>query len=95
MVVPEQEVEGPLIAGSGRLLTTTDLVAVLVQPAALVTVTVYVVFVKGLTVIEAVDTPVLQAYVPPPEAVRVILEPIQTSEGPLIEADGRLLTVTV
>jgi hypothetical protein len=46
----------------------------LLHPSALVTVTVYVVFELGETVIAAVVAPVLHKYVAPPDAVSVALD---------------------
>ena len=54
------------------LLTVTVTDAVAVQPAALLTVTVYVVVLAGLTVLFAVVVPLLHAYPVPPLAVRVV-----------------------
>ena len=58
----------------------------------------------GLTVIAAVAAPLLQEYVPPPEAVRVAEAPAQTVPSLLVapdvsltamEADGSEFTITV
>jgi hypothetical protein len=51
----------PVIVAIGKALTVTVLVAVAVQPFALVTVTVYVALAVGLTLIDAVVSPVLHA----------------------------------
>ena len=69
----------------------------LVQPSALVTVTVYVVVEFGETVIAAVVSPVLHKYVPPPDAVSVALDcPWHMEEAePEMLHEGTALTVTV
>jgi hypothetical protein len=58
--------------GSGFTVTVVE--QELVHPAALVTVTVYVVVTVGLTVIVAVVAPVLQRNDVPPDAV-IVFEP--------------------
>jgi hypothetical protein len=70
--------------------------AVVVQLAALVTVTVYVVFVVGETVFVApLPKPLLQAYVPPPFAVSVCEVPSHIlGDNGEIEAVGKAFTVT-
>jgi hypothetical protein len=75
------------------MLTVTSSVSL--QPLASVTVTVYVVVANGFTVIEAVEAPVFQEYVPPPVADKVVLSPehIVTS-GPALTVGSRF-TVTV
>jgi hypothetical protein len=81
-----------LAVGNG--LTVTVLVAVAVHPLALVTVTVYVAFAVGLTLIDAVVSPVLHAYVPPPVAVNDVEPPLQITDVPVILVVGNGLTVT-
>jgi len=62
----------------GKAFTTIAWVIVAVQPpVADVPVTVYVIFAVGLTVIAAVVALLLQVYVLAPEAVRVVVPPIQ------------------
>jgi len=73
-VVPDVSVTAIAGTGSGFTVMVDDAVAV--QPIS-VTVTVYEVVVPGVTVIAAVVAPVLQEYVPPPEAVRVADAPAQ------------------
>jgi hypothetical protein len=92
--------EPPLITGIG--LTETVTVAVLLQPAALVPVTVYVIVDVGLAVTLApvvADNPVDgdQLYVEPPVAVKPVEKPLQiaTLEPPLITGIGLIVTVTV
>lgn len=58
---------------TGNGLTVTVVLAVAVQPKALVTVTVYVVVATGLTVVEDVVAPLVQRYEPPPVADNVVL----------------------
>ena len=85
------------ILHEGTLLTVTVLVQELVQPCALVTVTVYVVFELGETVIAAVVAPVLHKYVPPPDAVSVALDcpwHMEEVEAEMLH-EGTALTVTV
>jgi hypothetical protein len=60
-----------------------------------VTVTVYIVVICGLTTLIWEVTPLLQEYVNPPEAVSVVLTPAHIVVFPLIDAVGRLFTVTV
>ena len=75
-------------------MTVTVPDAVAVQPAPLVTVTVYVVVDVGFTEMEAVVAPVFQRYVPPPEAVIVAVWPLQIV-ALVAAAAGNGLTVTV
>ena len=92
--------EPPLIAGNGLTVTVTT--AVLMQPAPLVPVTVYVVVPAGLAVTlapVAADNPVDgdQAYeVELPVAVNVVDEPahIATLDPLLIAGNGFTVTVT-
>jgi hypothetical protein len=58
---PLQGLKVPVIVGVGRVFTVTAVDVVPVQPFELVTVTVYVVLVEGVTVMAAVVAPVLQA----------------------------------
>ena len=69
-------------AGTG--FTVMVLVAVAEQAFAFVTVTVYVVVTAGVTVMAAVVAPVLQAYVPPPVAVKVAEAPAQMMPSLLV-----------
>ena len=83
-----------LHTGAGFTVTVTE--HVLVQPLALVTVTVYVVVTLGLTVIEAVVADVLHRNDVPPDAVNVA-EPfgqIEGLAGDMLHVGGGL-TVTV
>ena len=89
---PAQMVLAPVIVAGGAEYTITDLAADAVQPAALVTVTRYVVLVVGDTVVAAVVAPFDQEYVPPPEAVRVVLEPLHIGDVPVMLATGSALT---
>jgi hypothetical protein len=83
-----------LHVGSGFTVTVVE--HELVHPAALVTVTVYVVVVVGLTVIAAVVAPVLQRKDIPPDAVSVAEPPIQIiGLGHVMLHTGNGLTVTV
>jgi hypothetical protein len=61
VLAPLQITDVPVMLAVGNGLTVTVLVAVEVQPFALVTVTVYVTFADGLTLIDAVVSPVLHA----------------------------------
>ena len=78
-----------------QLLTVMDTLDDRLQPLALVTVTVYVVFVVGDTEIAAVVAPLLHRYVPPPLAVKVVAVPLQTLVLPEIATVGNGFTVTV
>jgi hypothetical protein len=84
----------PVIVAIGKALTVTVLVAVAVQPFALVTVTVYVALAVGLTLIDAVVSPVLHEYVPPPAAVNDVEPPLHITFVPVMLAVGNGLTVT-
>ena len=57
---------------TGKEFTVTVLLVVAVHPAALVTVTVYVVVDVGEIVMEVELLPVFQAYPVPPEAVNAV-----------------------
>ena len=73
---PEQMEVFPLIAGIGAGFTvTTVLVSLLQNP--LLTLTEYVVLTRGDTIILLVVAPLLQEYLLPPEALRVIVLPSQ------------------
>jgi hypothetical protein len=85
----------PVILAVGNGLTVTACAAVAVQLLPFVTVTVYVVFTEGVTVMAAVVAPLLQEYVPPPAAVKVVLAPLQITDVPVMLAVGNGLTVTV
>jgi hypothetical protein len=91
---PLQITDVPVMLAVGNALTATPLLAVDVQPLPLVTVTVYVAFAVGLTVMAAVVAPLLQEYVPPPVAVKVVLPPLQITDVPVMLAVGNGLTVT-
>jgi hypothetical protein len=78
----------------GGITTETVLLVVALQPAAVVTVTSYVVFEAGLTVIGFTVWVVLHKYVAPPVAVNVAVPPAQI-EALLTPATGKGLTVTV
>jgi hypothetical protein len=72
---PAQIGAGVLTVNVGNGLTVTVADSVSEQPIALVTVTVYVVLLAGVTVIDAVVAPVLHAKTVPPAAVSVVLAP--------------------
>ena len=79
----------------GTAFTVTVTLSVDVQLAPLVTVTVYVVFEAGDTVIDAVVSVVLHSYVPPPVAVNVVDVPLQMVALVPASAVGTEFTVTV
>ena len=83
------------MAGFGNGLTVTVTEVAAEQPLASVTVTEYVVVAVGLTVMEAVDCPLLQLYEEPPEAVRVVDSILQMTLSPVMAGFGNGLTVTV
>jgi len=84
------------IDGVGKAFTVTVALVLAVHPAALVTVTVYVVVVAGFIVIADVVAPVLQLYPVPPLAMSVVLSPSQIlAEAGAIEGVGKAFTVTV
>src|SRR5688572_450750 len=87
---------GHVIAHGGAGLTVTVVEQVLVQPLAVVTVTVYVVVEAGLTVIEAVVAPVLHRNDAPPDTERVTEPPTQIDglDGVIVHG-ACWLTVTV
>ena len=71
----------PVIPAVGSVFTVTTLLAVAVQPLVPVTVTVYVPPVVKLPD-KATAELLLQAYVPPPVAVKVTLPPAQKVVAP-------------
>ena len=84
---------GPELA-KGVVVTLTVWLVLAVQLFASVTVTEYVVFTEGVTVIKAVVEPLLHLYVLPPVAVKVVLVPLQILVVPVMLATGKGLTVT-
>ena len=102
----DPDISATAIIGVGSALTVTVEEEVAVHPSAFVTVTVYVVFVLGETVIAAVvcGGVVFQLYEVPPLAVSVALSPVQIvpSLGVLpdmsvttMDGVGNAFTVTV
>jgi len=93
---PVQIVTGVQMLQTGPGVTVTVVLQELLQPFALVTVTVYVVVTVGLTVIAAVVAPVLQRNDVPPVAVSVDGPPAQTVglDGVMLHT-GAGVTVTV
>jgi hypothetical protein len=95
--VPPKHIDDGVAAAVtlGRLFTVTLSVVVLVQPLALVAVTVYVVVTVGETVGEPVKLPGTQEYDVPPVALNTLEPPKQIVVG---DADattlGTLFTVT-
>jgi len=83
-----------LITGTGAVFTTTICVAVALQ-IAFVTVTVYVVVLFGCMVMLLVVAPLLQLYVPPPVAVKMVLSPLHIVSVPLMLVTTPLSTVIV
>jgi len=79
---PTHIVVAPLIEAVVVVIVTVDC-AVLVQPL-FVTVTVKVF--AAFTVVEAVVPPSLHAYMPPPDAVNIVLPPAHIVVAPLIVA---------
>ena len=83
-------VNGGVMPAVGKpALCVIAIVSVSVQPLAPVTVTVYVPL--ALTVVVAVVAPLLQAYVPPPVAVKLMLVVVQVNSvvaGGVIPAVG-------
>lgn len=95
VVSPMQIFVLPDMDAVGKEFTVT-VVEVVLEQAPLETVTVYVVFVVGESVIVAEVAPLFhQEYVPPPEAVRVAISPAQMAVLPLMPAVGTEFTVTV
>jgi hypothetical protein len=98
VVPPEQIVlNDALLLTVGRGLTVIVLVAIFVQPVALVPVTVYVVVAVGDTVTDDPDKlPGFQVYVAAPFAVSVVVPPEQiVLNDALLLTEGRGLTVIV
>jgi hypothetical protein len=80
--------------GFGLIVTVLDADAVHEPPS--VTVTEYVVLETGVTVMLCVNAPVLQEKFVPPEAVSVMLDPLQTDAvGGEMDALNVVVTVTV
>jgi hypothetical protein len=92
---PRHMIVSPLIVGVGIGFTVTISLADAPQPLTLVTVTLYVVVAVGVTVMLLVVDPLLQIYVLPPLAVRVVLSPRQILVSPLKVGVGIGLTITV
>ena len=91
---PEQIVVGPVIVGARLEVTSTLAEAVPAQPAADVTVTVYVPVV--VTGIVCDDAPVFHKYPEyPPPASSVAVFPAHIDEAPVILGVGRAFTLTV
>ena len=91
-VAPVHMVAGVVVT-VGKGLTVTTTVAVFVQPAAEVPVTVYVVVAAGETVVEAPVPPELQEYVFAPAAEIVAVCPTQMVAGVVVTV-GKGFTVT-
>ena len=91
---PLQTVVTPLMLATLLAFTVTAVDADPVQPAALLTLTVYEVFAVGLTVMAAVVAPVLHKYELPVDAVNVVEPPLQIDVFPEMEGVGFALTVT-
>jgi hypothetical protein len=81
------EVSVIVIIGVGRGFTVIIVEVTDEQPFALVTVTVYVVDVIGYTVIDAVLSLVLQAYLLPPDVVSVTIALSQTMPSSIVEPE--------
>ena len=94
VLAPLQIVVVPLMLAVGNALTVTTLLAVAEQLLELVTVTVYVVVVVGLTVRWAFVLLSSHRYVPPPLAVSTVLAPLQMVVVPLMLGVGNALTTT-
>ena len=92
---PLQMTLSPVMAGVGNGLTVTVTDVAAEHPLASVTVTEYVVVADGLTEMEAVFCPLLQEYEVPPEAVSVVVSPLQMTLSPVMAGVGSGLTVTV
>ena len=93
---PAQRVDALDVAVTvGNKLTVIIVVAVLVQPAALVPVTVYVAVAVGIKLTPLV-TPPLQVYVVAPPPFNETAEPAQTDDAVAVEVTvGNKLTVIV
>jgi hypothetical protein len=92
---PRHMIVSPLIVGVGIGFTVMVSFVEAWQPLASDTVTLYVVVAVGLTVILLVVEALLQIYVLPPLAVRIVLSPRQIIVSPLIVGVGIGFTVTV
>lgn len=92
---PTQMTLSPVIitVGKGLTITVSDVVAV--HPFMSVTVSEYVVFEIGFTVMEGVMAPLLQRFEIPPVPVKVVDWPVQISLSPVMSAMGSGLTVMV
>lgn len=101
-LLPTPEDSATVTEGVGGGVTVIVLVVEAVQPFALVTVTVYVEVVVGITVIEAELLPVLHSREPAPAAVSIASEPRQiapslsaTPDVSVIETEGGVSISTV
>ena len=77
-LVPWHKGNGPLAVILGKLYTSTSVVAVLLHPFASVPVTVYTVYVLGVTLHVAVLGPPTQLYVVAPPPLNTLLLPLHT-----------------
>ncbi len=100
MVLPTQPV-APVADAVGKALTTTVIVAVAAQPAAEVTVTVYVpalaacaLLIAGFCEVDANPFGPAHEYVPPPLDTKLIVLPTHTV-APVADAVGIAFTTTV
>ena len=93
VAVPLQMVEVPDIEIVGKAFTKTAKLSELVQPLPSVPVTLYELFVIGLTEIELEVLPVLHKYELAPEIDKVVDCPIQTLVFPDFIRTGSELTV--
>ena len=84
----------PVILQLGSGFTVSVLLQALVQPAPLVTVTLYVPAAVRLLIV-AVVAPVDHKYVPPPVAVKLVEPPVQIVLLPVILQLGAAFTVSV
>ena len=75
LAVPELSATVMTAVGKGLTVIVADSVSE--QPFELVIVTVYVVVTIGDTILPAVVAPLVQTYVPPPDAVRATDDPLQ------------------
>ena len=76
-------------------MTVTDCDAVALQPLPLSTVTIYTVPEVGLTTSAALVAPVFQEYDAPPEALSVVVFPLQRTALPVMVAVGEAVATTV
>ena len=96
VLLPLQIVFVPLSVRLGVVKKETPYVAVFVQPFAFEPTTVYVVAAVGVTaILVVVAPPGDQTYPVAPEAVSVVLVPLQTVLVPVTETVGLDKTVTV